>query len=234
MSTAARRAKRVVAEFAIVLLGVGTALAAENWREDLVERHTEFEYLVRLQDELRAGRPTIAAQHTLVLAAIAAMDTLLSADRGSDRDIPMLVSTSAGYGFVAASVVLDQTYREMLATGALSLVTDTETRDGIPRYFRIAARFENNLDRQESNGYLAWSNRVVRAIGQTSRNISSNPELMDSEGRARLSSILEDTTWQPEVRQTRVGLTILAYWLERLLEGTDDLLSILDDGAQRF
>jgi hypothetical protein len=227
----ASRAKRAVAEFAIVVLGVATALAAENSLEGLAERRTEVEYLARLQDELRAGRPALEEQHARVLAAIAAMDTLLDVDQGSVRDLPMLLLNSAGYHFVAASVILDQTYREMLATGALNLVTDPETRAGIPRYFRIGARVAGNLEGYERNGHRAWLDRVHSAIGHSARTVSSAPELLDPEARARLSSILEDTEWQPEVRRTRVGLVNMAYWMERLIEGTDEMISLLAVGA---
>jgi hypothetical protein len=222
------QAARAATEFAVVVLGVAAALGAENWRESISEEETASGYLGRLHSELIGGRATIEAQLGWVEMATAAMDTLLSTDDLADTDIPMLVSASAAYGFVPSSVILDQTYLEMLSTGALSLVSDAAVRKEIAAYFRTAARFRDNLEGQERDGLNEWALRVQAEIGRAHRSVRGRPEDFDDDARTRAAALLQNPEWQSIVRRTRVGTGIVAYWLEQLLDQTDVLIQTLD------
>lgn len=222
------RAARVATEFAVVVLGVAAALGAENWRESISEKETANGYLSRLHSELIGGRSTIESQLRWVEMARAAMDTLLSADDLADSEIPMLVSASAAYGFVPSSVMLDQTYVEMLSTGALSLVSDADVRQGIAAYFRTAARVRDNLEGQERDGLNEWALRVQAEIGRSHRSVSSRPEDFDDDARTRAAALLQNPEWRSLVRRTRVGTGIVAHWLGQLLDQTDVLIQTLE------
>src|SRR5690349_7662416 len=132
--------RKAVGEFLVIVLGVGVALAADNWRDERMDRTREREYLARLREELEAGRPLIELHHQRQPAATAALDTLLSMMREgrsrADVGLSKIVEASADYEFNAAGVTFDATYREMLSTGGLNLVSSPAVRTAIGRYYR--------------------------------------------------------------------------------------------------
>ena len=229
MSGSRSRVARAATEFAVVVLGVAAALAAENWRESISDEETAVGYLDRLHTELTAGRPTIQAQLEWVESARAAMDTLLTSGGLAIPDTPLLVSASSAYGFVPSSVILDQTYREMLSTGALRLVTDAEVRGEIAAYFYTVGRFRDNLEGQERDGLNQWALRVQGETGLTHRSVISQPASFNAAARTRAAALLQNSDWQSSVRRTRVGTGIVAHWLGQLLDQTDVLIQALED-----
>ena len=57
--TVARRWSQMLVEFMLILTGVVTALAVDEWRESRQDRQLEQEYLIRLQSDLIATRASI-------------------------------------------------------------------------------------------------------------------------------------------------------------------------------
>jgi hypothetical protein len=220
--------RRVAVEFGVVVLGVAVALAAESWRQGLGDRRDESEYVARMIDELERGLPDIEYHLSSVAVALRAQDSLVSAggEIEDERELAALIVQSAGYGFVAESIDLDQTYEEMLSTGSLRLIQSSDVRAEIASYFRVADRAGGVATAIRDESQREWVRRVHGEIGA---DWAGPATPLDEAAVERLMGLLDAGDWESSVRRSSVDLAILHLWLGRLVEGTRRVLSVLRD-----
>ena len=227
-----RSLKQWIGEFGVIVFGVAAALAAENWREAQVERSLADDYLVRLEAELADGAPTLRAHKSRVDSAVLTIDVLLGRSAPdsplSRADSVSLILNAANYAFNPAGVVLDLTYREMLATGSLNHVHDPIIRDEISRYFRAAYRLADVLAEKRDDGVRTWGRKISVATGGGTGTLRNDPSLADEETEERLLSILRAADSADALRETRGGLIGIQRFLDSVVVRTDRLLELLN------
>ena len=145
------RVKRAFAELGIVILGVMIALAADSWREELLEDQLELEYLSRLHADLSAGVVALQVKREEYQAVMEATWVVLGALESEDArpDDDLLVGNlvaAAAMGFDRHELASDVTYRELVTSGQLSLLSDYEVRESIVAYYRRVDRLANGLE----------------------------------------------------------------------------------------
>jgi hypothetical protein len=126
---------RTVTEFAVIVLSVLVALGFESWREDVGEHELELEYLERLKSEFHVDAARIATaikaspiQQSHIDSAL----TVLTAGGSSTKHDLLSV-------FMASRSVwsrqIGATFRELLGTGQLRLVHNTDLRDRLVGFY---------------------------------------------------------------------------------------------------
>jgi hypothetical protein len=224
------RLRTGLAEFFIIVLGVGTALAADSFRKSFADRHTEREYTARLVSELRAGRERIVYNQNRVGSALTAIDTLLLArDRARDTaTMVRLAVRAANYEYNPAGILHDQTYRELLSTGSLGLIRDLPTRTAITTYYRLAYRAaEVTIETHERTREFA--NLVRAATGEAPSKLVESGYALAPDARARvLARMVTKPDLDDELRSLRSRLSDRSVWIARLLAGTDSLINTLE------
>ena len=228
---------RIAGEFALIVLGVLTALAVEGWREANGERATAMSYLEQLEIDLsyneehlesvalgveqrlghvRAALEVLAGEHTNVGAA--------------ERLTSLYVATRGGTPSLAGA-----TFQDMIATGSLRFIRDDELRNQIVAYHREADRWavanfelinENRVPYRNavrSTIPLRLQEEIVGACDFSDAPLTCAPELEGQEARAVLVSLEQEeglsrmlTLWASSLRTARSSLG-------RLIEPTRDL-----------
>lgn len=233
---------RVFAEGGVIVLSILLALAADAWWQDRQEREIERLYLVRLHDELQEGRAVIESTRARQLRTLAAMDTLMAFESGgrvvAGPEIAPTVLNAASYEVNPYSILFDQTYEEMLATGALGLVRDPSIREAITGYFRIAYTSSAVVDESTRSGYRSWATRVRQAMGTQARSwFSREPsrlqeialalEPSDDQEERILALVGSDNGWADDLRLARSRIEGIDIMLGDLLQATNSLIRVL-------
>jgi hypothetical protein len=226
-----RTMRRWVGEFGVIVLGVAAALGADNLREAHIERSLARDYLLRLAAELEAGAPTLATHQGRVDSALEAMDVLLSRTaRGAPltpEDSASLMLRAGNYGFNPAGVVLDLTYREMLATGSLNHVRDPSIREAISQYYRGAYQLADVLEQRRAAGVQALSVAVEAETGGNRRALLEDSSLVDEAMRRRLLGLVRASDSERTLRRTRAGVLNIRDFLAAQVERNDELRALL-------
>jgi hypothetical protein len=219
-----------LAEFFIIVLGVGTALAADSFRKSFADRHTDREYTARLVGELRAGRERIVYHQNRVGSAMTAIDTLLL-PRDYTRDTATMVRLAvraANYEYNPAGILHDQTYRELLSTGSLGLIRDLPTRGAITTYYRLAYRAAE-VTIETSERAREFANLVRAATGEAPSKLVESGYALAPDARARLVTLFVNRkNMDDELRFLRSRLSDRSVWIARLVAGTDSLVNTLE------
>ncbi|MGP1275808.1 MAG: hypothetical protein ACQRW7_10345 [Caulobacterales bacterium] len=151
----------VVLEFVIVIAGVVIGFQINAWNEARGERARERVYLAQLIMDLEADAwigQTGAGSADQVDAAANRLLTVIEGGSGADAvsDAALIVSVPfAGYAYLPLAT--DATYEEMISTGALSLVRDSELKRALASYYsrNQASRQWDSLLREEQYAYRA-------------------------------------------------------------------------------
>lgn len=119
---------RVVAEFAVIVLGVLVALGFESWREDVAERAMEQDYLSRLQSEFAVDssriKSAIEARSIQQSHIDTALSVLANEHRNTDEDLLSVFMASRSVW----SRQIGATFSELLGTGRLQIVKNADLR----------------------------------------------------------------------------------------------------------
>jgi len=140
--------RRLIGEFTVIVVGVLTALAVDQWSQARQDRSTEASYLARVEADLVADS---AMLETRIRSSGQGLDRLRAlfievqaADRvvdlsGDDEDWFYLV----GDGFAPSAT--RSVFDELISTGRLGLIEDEEVRTTLLSYYRESeGRTANN------------------------------------------------------------------------------------------
>ena len=126
-------------EIILVVIGIFIALQLNAWKADVKDRRLEQTYLLNLRDDLQLQLEIIDAQMK--------HDTILSARADSaftffTKGLPLAEFDNMLYGngqlgYRKTFVASDATFKELLATGGMTLITDRKLRTGIMRYYQL-------------------------------------------------------------------------------------------------
>ncbi|MDX1403000.1 MAG: hypothetical protein R3192_00605 [Woeseiaceae bacterium] len=135
----------LVVELLVVILGVAIALAADSWREDWVESREEQRYLQRLARDLNEGIDILNREREIFSrvrnSALILSETIESGERLDDDDFVIEHYVQAGqHGVDRWEMYHNTTYQEMIASGRLGLIEDSNIREGLISYYREVDR----------------------------------------------------------------------------------------------
>ena len=134
----------LIGELIIVVLGVLIALAANGLYEQRQERQREAAYLDRLRSDLQTGSARLQdrqRRYNQSLTAAAKLVDELESSSPTDSDLLAYFLYAVQIGGNSAGYAHDTTYRELLSTGNLNIVSDDSLRGRIVDYYRRADNF---------------------------------------------------------------------------------------------
>lgn len=127
---------RLLAEFLVIVIGVLVALAVDEWRADRNDRGRALQYAARLEANLRADTADLSRYRSRLEEKRRVLRELGGEGRlvpGSDPGAVLdRLSLTLEVGVVPPHA---ETFREMESSGALSLIENTELRDGLSAYY---------------------------------------------------------------------------------------------------
>jgi len=148
---------QLASEFVIVVIGVAVALAADSWREDLQLIEEESLYLNRLSEDLSATLNMFQFVQARLETMRDATLTLIEVHEAREGRPPMDPDSLAALYINAGGPEWDRsilergaTYRELLASGRLELIRDSNLRGRIVFFYlaldSLGIKLENIYD----------------------------------------------------------------------------------------
>ena len=186
---------RWIGEFVVIVLGVLVALAVDDWRDYRADRALERHLLVRLAADLKADEADLEFSRALVARRLWVLREVVSKVAGSeDRQLvppDSLLNPGRARSLLEAQGrsglllerwepiqqplgsftafpefdLSDDSYREMLASGALQTIEDADLRSAILAYYRTAEDIGGNERRVGQ--YQARLETALSSIGVT-------------------------------------------------------------------
>lgn len=223
------RAKRAFAELGIVVLGVMIALAADSWREGIAEDRIESEYLTRLQSDLSAGVVILKGERKGYVAVRDAAWVVIEAleseeERSRDDLLVENLVAAAAMGFDRQELASDVTYRELVESGQLNLLSDYEVREGVVAYYRQVDRLAENLEE------LPGINRTVGSLtGHLPVDILLFGVEPSTRARSRLlKAVREDPELSMQLRQLHAEVVFNDREFKQVVEQAQQLLTLIE------
>lgn len=117
---------RLLAEFAVVVLGVTIALWADGWAAERRERTVEIARLRALQDNITQTLAALDAAREEAKGAGAALRELVARSEWTSEELQAAVMYGATYGPTFTSEM--DVYEDLKSSGELALLTDPDVR----------------------------------------------------------------------------------------------------------
>ncbi len=128
--------QQVLIEFVVIVIGVLSALAVDQWNDNRNDRAIEAEYLMRLRADLNqdirgfTGMEDVFETKARIIKDLRdqPVSALLS------RDLEALFQDLVFSGFIGLRETRSTTFDELSSTGRLMLIQDVALRDGLSSY----------------------------------------------------------------------------------------------------
>ena len=211
-------------EFVVIVLGVLSALAVDQWREDRALKEQRSHVLMSLLTDLREDQEDYSHFMTYTRARAAAAAYLDKLADGLTADPPaQFQNAGEALGFIALPVRLQTTrsaIEEIASTGGRAAIPDDELRARILQYYALAA------DRSAVNEFVEpHLQRYQAALEQIGVSYSDGAEidvartLANKEIHALVRSIGQTAEFAPLYCQELVELN------EVLIDDIEQILS---------
>ena len=163
-----KRLQRLLAELFVVFLGVVIALAADSWRESLVERRTEADYLLSLRTDLVRSDSALISAIASTQQEIEEMDAFLDLVL-SETPLPDTLRT-IGLPFTPAASLPTGTLDALIDGGQIHFINDARLRAAIITYrseIEDLLRVRDDLTAEAGTNAREWvvTNSVLRNEG---------------------------------------------------------------------
>ena len=225
-SEVSRRSSRILAELGVIVLGVMIALAADSWREGLLDSRVADQYQLRLREDVSESVIAIRAERERFTGARQAAWSLTSdspAALGSSSEDPVAdLITAAAMGLNREQLGSEVTYQELVASGQLALLPRAARAGVITHY--------NQLERL----WIALSelprinNRVTQLTGYNPIEFVAYGRSLTEADIARISRALaDDDALQRELRQLHGDLVFAERLFDEVIAGAEQLVEIL-------
>lgn len=144
-------ALRLLGEFAVIIVGVLVALAADRWNQARLATDTELLYLDRLAADVRADSVEAAKALDLIPEARAARDSLL---RAVDREaaLPQDLASAVFRAWGTVRLPPPTTWGELTSSGAAIVISDVDLRQSLSEYYAARTEAEYYLASAELRG----------------------------------------------------------------------------------
>lgn len=223
--------KHLAAEFVIVVVGVAVALAADGWRQELLDRNLENEYVERLIFELEITRSRLVQEREFLAEAHEGARRLLekfesSEHLDSDDAIMDFAYAARTGGYTNGTTNRLVAYDELVSTGRLQLIRQTNIRNSLANYSSVA----DGLRRErETIPPTIW--RSFRELtGSSPRFFIDDAQPMTELQKSRLRrSIVESEISENELRFLASRLQLLDRQLRVTLFANEELTAELSE-----
>ena len=223
---------RVAGEFALIVVGVLVALAANNWRDARHDRETARGYETRLAAEVRDGLAHQARQRGRLEKARDASARLVGYLEDGRSPAPTdslarLFLLSSVVGFAPGQLGSDATYRELIASGQLGLLGDPVLRRRLLTYYGALDEVRAFIDRMPP-----MYDQIARLTGTLPYRLLRDDPPLSTGDRTRLARELEvNRGMVPELRQAHADITMVLETMDYLKADGDSLLASLHGGT---
>jgi hypothetical protein len=221
--------KKALAELGIVVLGVMIALAADSWREDLLEARIEARYLARLSDDVSSGLAVLRIERETYRSVIEAARTLTDEIEKNPLSVEddflvdnLIIATQMG--FDRNEMASDVAYREMVESGQLNLIRNDEIREGVVTYYWNTDRLIQSLEVLPD-----VNNTFASLTGYYPLEITVFDEELNASGKLRLAAAArEDPELTKQLRLLHAEAHFNDRLFEQLISQAQELLSLLE------
>lgn len=222
--------RRLLAEFVIIAVGVGVALAVDNWNDVRKERQLESEYLAGISEDLATTRQNLQRDIESAAANSAALRSLIAVAQGAPPPPDAQFTRDLIFAtFLGLPHVSSITFDELVSTGSLRLIRDRDFKRKLAEFYQTfewGSQFYEEYRRKEAatetvlRGLLPLDARLdLRVIDDLEDPVDAEAVAAELRRRPDLVAILEDSVWT----QMRVELAA-----SQLLERIEELEQMLE------
>ncbi|MDH3206698.1 MAG: hypothetical protein OEO79_08800 [Gemmatimonadota bacterium] len=214
-------------ELGVVILGVMIALAADSWREGLLDSRVASEYQMRLREDVSQSMIAIRLERERFSAARAAAmaltnDSVTAFGSSSGAHVDDLIVAGA-MGLDREQLGSEVTYQELVASGQLALLSGPARSALVAHYNQMERLWVALRDLAKINV------RVTQLTGYNPIEFVAYGRSLTEADRARLSEALEnDTGLRRELRQLHGDLVFAERLFDEVLEGAQHLVRVLE------
>jgi hypothetical protein len=201
--------RRLLAELVIVAVGVGVALAVDNWNETRKELVAERDYLQGITADLNASAQSLERTQKSAIENRAALEQLIAIANGatppSDRELAVTLVRATYLDLPRLTTI---TFEELVSTGSLRILRNTQFKRALAeslQTFRHQSQWYDNYRRIEYNTENALRGLAPIEVRTEGFDALEKPEVMarfNSESVVRalrnvkdIVPILEDSVW---------------------------------------
>ena len=201
--------RRLLAELVIVAVGVGVALAVDNWNETRKELVAERDYLRGIAADLKASAKSLERTRKAAIENRAALEQLIAIAKGSspppDRELAVQLVRATYLDLPRLTTI---TFEELVSTGSLRILRNTRFKRALAESleaFRQRSQWYDNYRRIEYNTENVLRGLAPIEIRTEGFDAVERPEVMarfDSEAVVTalrstedIVPIMEDSVW---------------------------------------
>lgn len=227
--------RQLLTELVIVAVGVGVALAVDNWNERRKEHITEHEYLQGITADLQASAQSLESTRNAAIENRAALEQLIAIANGSspppDRELAVSLVRATYLDLPRLTTI---TFEELVSTGSLRILRNSQFKRALAEsleVFRHQSQWYDNYRRIEYNTENALRGLAPIEVRTEGFDAVERPEIMarfDSETVVRalrstkdIVPILEDSVWT-QARALRTA-DIMLYHIASLQDMLDEM-----------
>lgn len=156
--TERKKWKHYFFEFLMLFLAVFAGFLAENWREHIVERKREKEYIRSMIEDLSRDTTVLALDNSIRKQAVLMYDSVITLlnkkNRSQFEQQRIYYLVRMGLRLSPFPILNDKAYEQMKSSGNLRLVHNKEIADRITKYYfntkEISVNIEQTLLRLQS------------------------------------------------------------------------------------
>ena len=137
-------------EFLMLFLAVFAGFLAENWREHIVERKREKEYIRSMIEDLNRDTTELSLDNSIRKEAVVMYDSVITLlnkkNRSQFEQQRIYYLARMGLRLSPFPKLNDRTYEQMKSSGNLRLIHENEISDKITHYYFNIKEFLLNTD----------------------------------------------------------------------------------------
>ena len=137
-------------EFLMLFLAVFAGFLAENWREHIVERKREKEYIRSMIEDLNRDTTELSLDNSIRKEAVSMYDSVITLlnkkNRSQFEQQRIYYLVRMGLRLSPFPILNDRAYEQMKSSGNLRLVHNKEIADRITKYYFSTKEFSINTD----------------------------------------------------------------------------------------
>ena len=226
-SASSRGRSRILAELGVIILGVMIALAADSWREGLLDSRVADQYQLRLREDVSQSLLAIADVRERFTAAreaaLALTDGSATTSRSGSRDSVDDLLVAAAMGLTREELGSQVTYQELVASGHLALLPRS-AREGVVAHYNDLEQLWVAL-----RELPRVNNRVTQLTGYNPVEFVAYGRALTAGDEARISEALaNDTALHQELRQLHGDLVFAERLFDEVLAGAEHLVQVLE------
>jgi len=148
--TERKKWKHYFFEFLMLFLAVFAGFLAENWREHIVERKREKEYIRSMIEDLNRDTTELSIDNSIRKEAVVMYDSVITLlnkkNRSQFEQQRIYYLARMGLRLSPFPKLNDRTYEQMKSSGNLRLIHENEISDKITHYYFNIKEFSLNTD----------------------------------------------------------------------------------------